>query len=148
MPKDLAMWTFTGCRLKTSWVTGLVYYRKGNETWEPCRDGLQHPGWAAAPSFIRRKKHNDNSQSFTDRAEIIIPGIKNGEKVKFLIYDELGRNVRKGQTDASPYIIYRNSLTAGVYLLMVLREDDSVGGRTKVVIADRWSDSWWGWLRY
>jgi hypothetical protein len=74
---------------------------------------------------------------FTDHAEIIIPGIKNGEKVTFLIYDELGRNVRKGQTDASPYIIYRNSLTAGVYLLMVLREDDSVGGRTKVVIADR-----------
>jgi len=116
----------------------LVYYRKGNETWgTPVATDCSILVGQQPPPSSDVKNIMIIPNPFTDRAEIIIPGIKNGEKVKFLIYDELGRNVRKGQTDASPYIIYRNSLTAGVYLLMVLREDDSVGGRTKVVIADR-----------
>jgi len=118
--------------------SSLVYYRKGNETWgTPVATDCSILVGQQPPPSSAEKNILIIPNPFSYKADVIIPGISEGEKVKFILYDEFGRIAWTMNPVAAPYRIYRNNFIAGMYFLIILREDGSVDGKVKVIISDR-----------
>jgi hypothetical protein len=111
-----------------------VYYRKGTETWgtplapdcatlvdikEPALK--EEPGIKVSPNPV----HNET--------EVSVSGLKPDEPAEISLYDFLGRIVSKRNMQSNPYLLKRDGLVSGIYIIQIIGKSGSVNLTSRIV---------------
>ena len=114
----------------------LVYYKKGSETW----------GTPIAPdcTILLGEEQDKNSAEavsievvpnpFTDNARIVLHGIAAPGNLTWSVVDFSGARVAAGTVSGPSFLIDRQGLPAGLYMLLIAGDDGRLVAKGKMVV--------------
>ena len=121
--------------ITTTHTIQLVYFRKGTETW----------GTPLAPFCTAILGEKDRPapgtagvtvtpNPFHDQAEINVSGLNPDERGRVILYDYVGREVFRTEVASNPFILTRENIPDGIYLLQVIPVSGRRCTTAKVII--------------
>ncbi len=115
-------------------IDNLVYYSKGNEIW-----GIPHAPdcWTLTSTEDIRHKDivelNIKPNPIQTQAEIFLNVFTPDIKADIFIYDYFGREIFHDVFDSNPYILIRNHIPSGVYIVRIMDKLNKYIATEKVI---------------
>ncbi len=115
--------------------TQLVYYRKGNETWGTpwAPDCATLVGTKESTTLTVIPGITISPNPVHNFAEIKITGLKPGEKAVIILYDYLGQEVFQDHLELNPYILTRDGIPNGIYIVKIVGKSGVLNITSKVL---------------
>jgi len=99
----------------------LVYYRKGTETWGTplAPDCETLVGIKESPSLTESPGITISPNPVHTHAEFKVNGLRPGETAEIILYDFLGRKIFRDQMESNPYVLKRDGIPNGLYIVKI-----------------------------
>lgn len=114
----------------------LVYYKKGSETW----------GTPIAPDctvLLGNEQNKISPEAYSievvpnpvvDKAQIILHGLSVPDYHRYVLYNSSGIMINQGNIYNSTFIIDRQGLPSGLYILLILGDDGMIKAKTRIMV--------------
>jgi hypothetical protein len=122
-----------------NWVTvttdnQLVYYRKGTETWgTPIAPDCATLVDIKEPALKEEPGIKVSPNPVLNETEVSVSGLRPDEPAEIILYDFLGRIVSKRHMQSNPYLLERDGIISGIYIIQIIGKSGSVNLTSRIV---------------